>query len=138
MNGIAALPAVSVPMPVPGARSNYWFLRLRVHDETLTCNKATFCAALSAEGLPITERYDAALPHEMEWFKQRCVFDGASGLPWTGLQSVNDPERRFSCPNAIKALDTGFNLHCHEHWDQRDVGDALAILAKVSAAYARC
>jgi len=134
VEGLARVRAVSVPAPIPGARPNYWFLRLQVHAEALTCDKPTFCAALSAEGLPITARYDAAMPHTMEWFTQRRVF-GASGLPWTSQDYGGDPERRFPCPNAHAALDSHFNLHCHEHWGEQDIVDALAILRKVDAAY---
>jgi dTDP-4-amino-4,6-dideoxygalactose transaminase len=134
--GIADLKAVSVPTLVPGARPHYWFLRLRVHEDCLACSKSQFCAALEAEGLPVTERYDGALPHEMDWFKQRRVF-GTSGLPWTSPEYRGDPDRQFPCPNAHRALDTHFNLRCHEHWGARDVSDAIAILAKVDAAYAR-
>ena len=133
--GLASLPAVSVPDPIPGARPHYWFLRLRLHAEALTCDKSTFCAALNAEGLPITARYDGALPHTMEWFEQRQVF-GQSGLPWMSQDYDGDRGRVFACPNAHEALDTHFNLHCHEHWGDQEIADAVAILGKVGDAYA--
>jgi dTDP-4-amino-4,6-dideoxygalactose transaminase len=134
-SGIDHVNSISVPPLIPGAEAHYWFLRLLVHEERLRCTKSEFCAALDAEGLPITARYDAALPHEMDWFTQRRVF-AHSGLPWTSPQYTGDRNRRFPCPNAHKSLGTHFNLRCHEHWDEDDVTDALAILAKVDAAYA--
>lgn len=134
--GIGTLRAVSVPPVVLGAEPNYWFLRLRVHTEALTCDKPTFCAALVAEGLPIDGRYSSAVPHLMEWFTQRRVF-GTSGYPWASADYAGDPTRQFPCPNALDALDNHFNLHCHEHWDDQDIDDALTIFRKVEAAYLR-
>ncbi|MCU0610006.1 MAG: hypothetical protein MUF22_09610, partial [Chitinispirillaceae bacterium] len=46
---------------------SYWFLRLRYHSERTSCDKATFCQALQAEGLPVTADY-RAMPHTMDWF----------------------------------------------------------------------
>jgi dTDP-4-amino-4,6-dideoxygalactose transaminase len=135
-DGIDGLASVSIPELVAGAVPNYWFLRLLVHEDRLACGKAEFCAALHAEGLPITATYDAALPHDMEWFVNRRVF-GTGGLPWTSPDYAGDPDRQFPCPNARRALATHFNLLCHEHWTAGDVADAIAILAKVDAAYAR-
>lgn len=134
--GIEGLTAVSVPPLVAGARANRWFLRLRVHADALECTKEEFCRALEAEGLPITARYDAALPHAMEWFVNRRVF-GTSGLPWTSPAYGGDRDRRFPCPNARAALDAHFNLHCHEHWTGQDIQDAVAIMRKVGVAYGR-
>ncbi|MBN2389668.1 MAG: DegT/DnrJ/EryC1/StrS family aminotransferase [Anaerolineae bacterium] len=79
--GIKALKTVCIPAPLPGSEPSYWFLRMRFHAENATCDKATFCRALAAEGLPSGADYRAALPHTMEWFVKRRVF-GDSGYPW--------------------------------------------------------
>jgi dTDP-4-amino-4,6-dideoxygalactose transaminase len=134
--GIHSLRALSVPPVVRGAEPNYWFLRLRVHPERLTCGKPAYCAALAAEGLPITARYTAGVPHLMDWFTERRVF-GTSGYPWACPEYAGDPGRKFPCPNAQAALDDHLILHCHEHWDAGDVDDALTIFRKVEAAFLR-
>ncbi len=134
--GISALTTVSIPAPIPGAEPSYWFLRMRFHAESATCDKQAYCQALSAEGLAITPSYRAALPHTMEWFQQRRVF-GRSGYPWTSPDYAGDPDRRFPCPNANATMDTHFNLHFYESWTGTEVRDAIAILARVDRAYAR-
>ncbi len=132
--GMADLPTVSLPAPTPGAQPSYWFLRLRFHPEAATCDRDAFCAALLAEGLPITPHYRAALPHTQEWFTERRVF-GSSGYPWASPDYGGDRDRGFPCPNAHAAMDVNFNLHLHENWGPGDVDAALAILRKVDAAY---
>jgi perosamine synthetase len=132
--GIKSLKTVCIPAPLPGSEPSYWFLRVRFHAENARCDKATFCQALAAEGLPVGVDYRAALPHTMEWFVKRRVF-GDSGYPWTSPDYTGDPDRQFPCPNAQAAMDAHFNLFFHEGWKDSDVADAIAILAKVDAAY---
>jgi dTDP-4-amino-4,6-dideoxygalactose transaminase len=132
--GMASLACVSVPTLLPGAEASYWFLRLRFHAGRAACDKATYCQALSAEGLPITPSYHAALPHTMDWFVQRRVF-GHSGYPWASPDYAGDRQCQFPCPNAYAAVAEHFNLHIHENWQDDDVRDALAIFRRVDAYY---
>ncbi len=134
--GIEGLQTVSIPTPLPGAEPSYWFLRMRFYAERATCDKATFCEALRAEGLSVTTDYRAALPHTMDWFVQRRVF-GNSGYPWASPDYRGDPDRQFPCPNAQAAMDTHFNLQFHENWGAQEIADAVAIFRKVEAAYRR-
>ena len=134
--GLESLQTVSIPAPLPGSEPTYWFLRMRFHAEKAACDKATFCAALAAEELPIAADYRAALPHTMPWFTERRVF-GSSGYPWASPAYTGDPDRQFPCPNAQAAMDAHFNLYVHEGWKDSDVADAVAIFAKVDAAYRR-
>ncbi len=134
--GIADLSTVSLPPLLPGAEASYWFLRLRFHAEHATCDQATYCQALSAEGLPIAPNYRGALPHTMEWFVKRRVF-GRSGYPWSSPDYHGDRDRQFPCPNAQATMDTHFNLYFHEHWTQEELNDAIAIFQKVDTALRR-
>ena len=135
--GIAGLPTVSLPPPIPGAMPSYWFLRMRSADPgKATCDRDTFCQALIAEGLPITPRYGGALPHTQDWFTKRRVF-GSSGYPWACPEYKGDRDRRFPCPNAQASIDVHFNLHLHENWSEADVDRAVAIFRKVDAAFRR-
>lgn len=132
---LAELKTVSLPQPIPGALPSYWFLRLRFHADQSTCDKETYCRALTAEGLSIAASYKAALPHTMEWFVQRRVF-GHSGYPWSSPEYGGDPDQAFPCPNAHRAMKTHFNLYFYESWGEREIADAAAIFAKVDRAYA--
>ncbi len=130
----ADLASVAWPDALDGVEPSWWWLRGRVRVERITCDKATFCAALAAEGLPISPDYRAALPHHMEWFVQRRVF-GDSGYPWASPEYQGDRDRQFLCPNAEETMDTTFNLHLHEGWEEQEVADAAQILRKVEGAY---
>ncbi|MBC8444559.1 MAG: DegT/DnrJ/EryC1/StrS family aminotransferase [Chloroflexi bacterium] len=134
--GIDGLETVSIPAPIEGGEPSYWFLKMRYHANRATCDKDTFCQALTAEGLSIAPNYRAALPHTMDWFTQRRVF-GHSGYPWTSPDYAGDPNRRFPCPNANAAMETHFNLHFFESWGEAEVADAVAILQKLDRAFAR-
>jgi len=134
--GFEDLATVSLPALLPGAEACYWFLRLRFHADNATCDKFTFCQALSAEGLPITPDYRAALPHTMDWFVNRRVF-GNSGYPWASPDYKGDRHQQFPCPNANATVDSHFHLHCHENWGAQEVADAIAIFQKVDATFRR-
>ena len=127
---------VSIPAPLPGAEPSYWFLRMRFHADACSADKAAFCRALIAEGLPVMPDYSAALPHTMDWFVKRRVF-GTSGYPWTSPAYTGDPHHVFPCPNAHATMATHFNLHIHEAWGDEAVADAVAIFEKVGAAFGR-
>ena len=131
---IQDLDCVSIPTPLPGAEPSYWFLRLRFDGTSLSCDKATYCAALGAEGLPLGMDYRNAIPHLMDWYVQRRVF-GHSGYPWASPDYKGDPDRQFPCPNAQAVMDTHFNLNIHEGWGDQEVMDAVAIFHKVAAAF---
>lgn len=135
-DGIRGLRTVSFPALIPGAAASYWFLRLRFHADQATCDKATFCAALAAEGLTINPSYRAALPHTMDWYVHRHVF-GNSGYPWSSPAYRGNPDQQFPCPNADAVMDTDFNLHAHENWKNAEIADAVTIFRKVDAAFAR-
>ncbi len=133
--GLSDVPGVSVPKPMADAEPSYWKLRLEFHQDRMTCDKDTFCAALRAEGLgTIMENYRAALPHLQEWFVKRRVF-GTSSYPWASPDYRGDLNRQFPCPNAMTAMERFFVMLSNEAWTDKDVDDAIAILRKVEAAY---
>lgn len=136
VKGIHHLQLVSAPPLIQGAEASYWFLRMEFHPDRARCDKETFCQALLAEGLPINPAYRAALPHTMDWFKNRRVF-GTSGYPWSSPDYKGDPNREFPTPNALGVMETQFNLSIHENWGDRDVADTLAILEKVEGAFGK-
>ncbi len=132
--GLADLGSVTLTPPPPGHESAYWFLPIHFHPAAVTCDKATFCEGLRAEGLSIGNDYRAGMPHLMEWFTARRVF-GNSGYPWASPAYQGDRQRTFPCPNAQAMLDSHFNLYFHENWGSREIDDAVAIFQKVAAQF---
>ena len=132
-DAFADLESIVVPPQIPGAEPSWWFWRLEAAVEKLACDKAAFCAALAAEGIPLNPSY-RHLPHLQDWYRRRAVF-GSSGLPWTSPLYKGDPNRVFPCPNALAATDRQFNLAVHEAWSDREIADTLAAFRKVEAAY---
>ncbi|MBC7327775.1 DegT/DnrJ/EryC1/StrS family aminotransferase [bacterium] len=132
--GIKDLKIVSIPEPLPGADPSYWFLRMRFHREKSKVDKERFCQALSAEGLIVTPSYRFALPHLMDWFRNRAVF-GKSGYPWTSPDYKGDPDKKFPTPNALSAMETNFNLAIYESWGKEEIDDIVEALRKVGEAY---
>ena len=131
---IADLSGVLVPDVPVHHEPAYWYWRLGCDASALTCTKAEFCAALGAEGLPVTTRYDAR-PHRDPWFLTQRVF-GDTGRPWRDPDYDGPAEPSWDCPNAAAVLDRDFNLAVHERWGDREVEDAVAAFEKVTAAYA--
>jgi dTDP-4-amino-4,6-dideoxygalactose transaminase len=129
----AELRSLVIPEQVAGAESSYWFWRLGVSTEDLTCDKQTYCQALQEEGLLLRPQYDF-LPHTFEWFTERRVF-GTSGYPWSAPEYHGDRERSFACPNANAADSRHFLLTVLESWGPEEVDDIAAAFEKVERAY---
>jgi len=134
--GIKELDLVSLPPQLPGAEPSYWFLRMQFHKEKAKCDKETFCRALSAEGILLTSSYIHAMPHLMDWYKNRAVF-GKSGYPWASPAYKGDPNREFPTPNAISSMENCFNLTLHESWGTEEASDIITALRKVARAFGK-
>lgn len=134
-DGLRSNPVVQVGWQVPESQSCYWFLRMVFHAEAARVDKATFCKALSAEGIPVTVAY-RAIPAEYPWFRERKVF-GNSGFPWTCSDYKGPREPQAHIANAIRAVETHFNIAMHESYGDQEVADITEAVLKVSKAYAR-
>jgi dTDP-4-amino-4,6-dideoxygalactose transaminase len=132
--GLADLGVVSIAAPRPGCESSYWFLPIHFHPEQATCDKATFCDCLRAEGLSVMTDYRNGLPHSHDWFVNRRVF-GSSGYPWASPDYQGDPQRQFACPNAQAMLESHLILSFHENWGNQEIEDTVAIFQKVAAVW---
>ncbi len=134
-DGLAANAAVKVGWQVPESQSCYWFLRMAFHPEAVRVDKAAFCQALAAEGIPATVAY-RAIPAEYPWFRERRVF-GASGFPWTCSDYKGPREPQAHITNALRVVETHFNIAMHESYGDQEVADIIEAVRKVSKAYAR-
>ena len=128
--------SIIVPESLPGAKHSYWWWRLTVNTDAISCDKATFCAALSEEGLVINASYTGALPYKFDWFKNKRAF-GESRHPWNSPSYTGDGDRDFVCPNAEAVMESDFNLVIHEAWGDQEIADAIAIIKKVEAKFAK-
>lgn len=125
--------AVSVGWQPPDSWCVYWFLRLRLDTRLLSVDKARFCAALAAEGLPVTPGY-RHIPCEAPWFRNRSAL-GRSGFPWNNPRYRGPKNPVFHVDNAIRAAETHFNIGMHENYGPREIADILEAIAKVENAY---
>ncbi len=132
-DGLEDNPAIRVGWQVPDSQSSYWFLRLTVEPAALRVDKAMFCAALGAEGIPVTAAY-RAIPAEQPWFRNKRVF-GNSGFPWNCSDYRGPKKPQCRIENAIQAVRTNFNIAMHEKYGEEEIRDILAAIEKVTAAY---
>jgi len=126
-------PAVNVGWQVPDTECVYWFLRMRLDPDAVRVDKETFCSALAAEGLPVTESY-RAIPAERPWCTGKAVF-GNSGFPWDCSDYKGPREPQVHIDNAIRVTDTHFTIGVHERYGQKEIDDTVAAIEKVAAAY---
>ena len=127
---------VSAGWQPEGAEASYWFMRLHVEASRLSVDATTFARAVAAEGIPVNPRYGSIHAHA-PWMAERRVF-GTSGYPWRAPEyraAGGDPDRRYTCPNAVTVVESDFNLSIHESWAEHEVEDTLAAIEKVERAY---
>ena len=126
--------AVQVGWQVPGSQSSYWFLRMRVNLDAIRVDKAAFCAALAAEGIPLAVSY-RAIPAEGTWFREKRCF-GSSGFPWDCSDYRGSKTPVAHIAEAIRVTECHFNIQMNESYGNREVADIVAACRKVAAAYA--
>ena len=132
--GFKDLKTLIIPGLIPGAEPSYWWWRLEVNTDMISCDKETYCRALIEEGISLNPSYRAAIPHNMDWFKNRSVF-GTSGYPWAAPEYKGDRNRQFSCPNAMLATERQFNLTVYESWGDEEAEDIITAFKKVENAF---
>jgi len=122
------LPATSEP--------SYWFTRMIFDVDKVTCDKHTFCEALSAEGFWVGESYDAT-PHMYEWCQKHKAF-GNSGYPWAAPEYKGDHNMTYSMgENISKVYDQNINFFITESFTDEDIQNIINTVNKVIAAYAK-
>jgi dTDP-4-amino-4,6-dideoxygalactose transaminase len=134
-DGLGDCRAVSVGWQPDETECTYWFLRLALDLDAITVDKAAFGAALTAEGIPVTAEY-RHIPAEQPWFRERRVF-GQSGFPWTCGDYAGSRRPVARIQNAIRAVETHFNVAMHERYGEAEIDDILAAVRKVEAAFGR-
>ena len=134
-DALADNPVIQVGWQVPESQSCYWFMRMHLDLDAITVDKATFCAALSAEGIPNAVSY-RAIPAEYTWFREKRCF-GNSGFPWDCSDYHGSKEPVACIDQAIRCTETQFNIQLNESYGEQEMADIIAACQKVAAAYAK-
>ena len=118
------------------AEPSYWFTRLLLDADRITCDKHTFCEALKAEGLNVVEFYDA-IPYMRTWAQEHKAF-GTSGYPWAAPEYKGDRNMKYTLPeNVAKVLEQNINFYFHENYSGEDIRSIITAINKVCAAFGR-
>jgi dTDP-4-amino-4,6-dideoxygalactose transaminase len=94
-----------------------FFFPIFVDLDRITCNKAEFTDALSAEGVDLNPHYG-------------CV---VSSWEWASQYMSDD----FVAENAEKTRDNSFNLFLNEQYGDQELEDVLGAIKKVEAHYSK-
>lgn len=130
--GIGELESITIPELLPGAEHAYWWWRLKLNLDRISVDKATYCAALQAEGVLLNPDYSAALPFRFEWFQERWTRH-----PWNNPLYKGDAKREVVCPNALQSVAEHFILFTYESWGEEEAAMVVEAFRKVDAAYAK-
>jgi len=128
-------PAVRVGWQVPGAECSYWYLRITLTLDALRVDKAQFCRALAAEGIPCLPDYPI-LPSMAPWFANKAVF-GRSGFPWDCSDYGGPRQPQSRTENAVRAVRENVCVVLHESYGEQEADSIVAALKKVQTAYLR-
>ena len=129
-NGLDDLPSITIPELAAGVEHSYWWWKIKVNSDQLSCSKADFCAAVIAEGVSMNASYSGALPTTFDWFKNR-----ASQHPWNHPLYKGDANQAFPIPNALAMMDNYLNLTIYESWGEEEAKNIVAAFKKVEVAY---
>ena len=129
--------SLDVPVLSEDAHCSYWFVRMHINTENLTCDNDTYKDALVAEGLPMLPNYSKGLPHQGEWFENRRVFGKDDGLPWSSPLYKGDKDKKFPCPNAAAVNEVHFALIFCETWGDEEIADVVEMARRIETFYAK-
>ncbi len=130
------IPSVKIPELSAGAEHSYWWWRLGINFDGLSCTKEEYLDALMAEGVMLISDYSFAFPHTLDWFKNKVAF-GDDGFPWSAPQYTGKYGMGcvFETPNAKEATKLFYNLYVYESWTDSDIEMIVNAYAKVDAAF---
>lgn len=129
---LRSLPSISIPAVLPGAEHSYWWWRLKVNTDRITCSKQEYCQALLEEGVLLGASYAVALVAFADWIQDR-----PNKHPWNNPLYKGDRNRQYPCPNAVAATNECFNLSIYESWGEKEADLLSKAFQKVDAAFAK-
>jgi dTDP-4-amino-4,6-dideoxygalactose transaminase len=135
-DGIKDIPWIRPTPILEGAKPSYWFFRMLVDVNKITCTKNEFAYAISAEGLGVNTYYQAT-PYTAEWYLNRKVF-GSSRYPWEAPEYKGDHDKYYTLadlPNTKAALENTIIIYPVESWTDETISEVSAAFKKVASAY---
>jgi perosamine synthetase len=130
----AGTQAVRMGKVIEGAKSAYWFVFLRFHQERSRVSKADFVAAAAAEGVPISASYNA-LAMDNPYIQDRATY-GTTPCPWCCPHWGGEIDYSLAnYPGAVAGNENLMPLTIHESMTDADSVDIAKALAKVDEAY---
>ncbi|MBT2644671.1 DegT/DnrJ/EryC1/StrS family aminotransferase [Bacillus sp. ISL-41] len=131
--GITGLKGI-IPMKITdGGWCSYWFYMLTLNLDELSCTRAEFSDALTAEGIPNQAGYIPKVLYAQSLFQERQAYKN-SHYPFD--QGTYDYSAG-SCPNAEQILNTAIRLNLNEFYSNQDIEEMIMAVKKVAAYYAR-
>lgn len=120
-------------MDCPCGRPAYWFLRIAIREDRITCTRDEYAAKLVEAGLPVMPTY-TSLIYRQKWLLERATF-GKSGLPWSLVNRRYDYEG--SCPNAEKAIANQMIMTCHESMSDATLKRCASLFREIESRYGK-
>lgn len=127
------LKAVRIAEALPNTEPVYWFLFGQFDLKKLKVDKAAFCKALQAEGMPVGVSY-LHLFTAQDWYTQRRVFEGTE-YPWTSPLYKGNPDRKYPVPNVMATDKYTVQLPWHESVTISTAKQILKAFKKLETAY---
>jgi len=122
------LKAFRIPPAEQDSEPNPWFLFIHVDREKLRASNEILAKAISAEGIPVGQKYVVPM-HQAKWIVEKRAF-GKSQLPWS-LPGARDIDYTHMCPVAEKALEDHMTLFIHEYYEKQEINDIIEAFVKV-------
>ena len=129
---LSRLRSITIPALLPGAEHSYWWWRLKVNCDQITCSKQEYCQALQEEGVILGPSYAGAMVAFADWLQDR-----PNKYPWNNPLYKGDRNRQYPCPNAVAATNECFNLYIYESWGEKEAELLSEAFRKVDAAFAK-
>lgn len=106
-----------------------WQWRLRVLLDKVTCDRNEYCAALAAEGVPLSPTYPS-LPVRQEWYYER-----GDRHPWNNPLYKGNAHEKYPLPNMDKVMDSDFCILNAESFGEKEASLILEAMKKVDRAF---
>jgi len=119
-----------------GCKSSYWFYQGRMDPGRLGGSRDEFCAAVAAEGVPVSGGYIGKMVYEYPVLADHNAFEGCA-FPWDGKYGRKVKYGPGLCPVAETVEATSWRCPINEAMTERDVDDIAAALIKVARGLAR-
>ncbi len=132
---IATIPGIKPPWVHPDAKHSWWIFSFQIDEDVLSCDVATFRAAIQAEGMPFGTGYAGGIPICMYPVFQEHQAYGTGEFPWEPPYGRMVEYREEDYPETYWAQANTFITSWNEGYTEEDAEDIYQGLKKVAEAY---